>query len=51
MAPSRANSKVEVEQTQHKHSGFAAYTFHVAKVLQKHHLKGKERQEWIRSLL
>lgn len=43
--PSRANSKVEVERTQHKRSSFAAYTFHVAKVLQKHRLKGKERKQ------
>lgn len=42
--PSRANSKIKVQQTQQKRKSFAAYMFHVAKGLQKHHLKGKERR-------
>lgn len=42
--PSRANSKVKVKRTQHKRYSFAAYRFHVAKVLQKRRLKGKERK-------
>lgn len=43
--PSRANNEIKVQQTRQKRRSFAAYMFHVAKGLQKHHLKGKAKNQ------